>query len=448
MFRVLCYCLALILGGRPVVAEVTSAAKPLSIRYTAALSYAASNGTSQPVRDFEIRCFVLSQQSGFPVVLYLMDQPSDEQPWYEQFGRVEFDAEGLASPALTRQRHLHEGHSSWIGLRLGVYPGYATLKSGSEWTEGTLNYRVIDETVVSSQPCWQLEINAPQGRRTTLSIQKSDGAILTAYHRYFVGMGERFDLNLRMEEMTSTEPAIAETWTKAMVPLLKLKQELRQDPEAETLSPKQLEHAKESLESIDRAADGTPFAALAGVIRREVTANQQREEAVADLATRFVGRPAPPISVKPLEGGLPVQLSLPDQITILHFWGYQDKPLAEPYGQVGYLDFLAQKRKGQVQVFGVISDKRIQDSSTAAVALRSARKLREFMNIGYPLAVESEGALAAFGDPQKIGVDLPLWIVIGTDGTILHYRVGYYPVDSNRGLEELDGVIEKALQAK
>ena len=28
---------------------------------------------------------------------------------------------------------------------------------------------------------------------------------------------------------------------------------------------------------------------------------------------------------------------------VLHFWDYRDKPLRQPYGQVGYLDFLRRK---------------------------------------------------------------------------------------------------------
>ena len=141
-------------------------------------------------------------------------------------------------------------------------------------------------------------------------------------------------------------------------------------------------------------------------------------------------------------------MSKPGKITVLHFWEYQEKPLAEPYGQIGYLDFLAQKRKDQVQVVGIISHKQVQDPKTAKLALQSARKLRDFMNIGYPLGHETQGALAALGDPRTFEVDLPLWVVIGKDGTVLHYHVGYYEVDSNRGLEELDGVVERALKGK
>lgn len=450
MFRVLCVCVALVLIARGVAAEDAAATKPLSIRYTAVLSESAASGASQPVRDSEIRCLVLPQTSGFQVVLYLMDQTSDEQPWQAQFGRIEFDAEGLPSPGLAAQRHTHGGQHHWVKLRFGVFPTYAKLTPDAEWTEGENRYRLIGELVANTQPCWQLEIDAPLGRRTTLLIQKSNGVIVSAKHRFFMGMGEQFDLNLKLEELATAEPALVTSWTKATGPLLKLKQRMPAESGTEASGPasKQAPLSLEALNEVDQSTDGTPFAALAGVIRKEVTAGQQREKAIADLAAKFVGRPAPPISMTPLDGGEPLALSKPGKITVLHFWEYQEKPLAEPYGQVGYLDFLAQKRRDSVQVVGIISHKQLQNPLTAKVALQSARKLREFMNIGYPLGHETQGALTALGDPRTIDVDLPLWVVIGKDGTVLHYHVGYYEVDSNRGLEELDGVIEKALRGK
>lgn len=449
MFRLLSAVVSLLLMVRNLPADETNNPPPTLIRYTAALSETTSNGNSQPVREFEIRCLVLPQSSGYPSVLYLIEDSGEEQPWFERFGQVKFDPQGQPSPRLAMHRHINSGHSSWIGLRFGHFPGHDKLQPGAEWTEGQLTYHLQPDKVVNTQPCWQLEINAPQSRRTVLSIQKTDGAILAAQQRYFVGMGERFDIKLQLEEIATATPEVVAAWTNAAVPLLKLKQDIKFDlGETESLSKDQLQLAEAALNDIDKATDGTPFGSLAGVIRREVTASQQRETAVADLATRFVGRPAPPITVIPLNGGPAVNLSKPGRVTILHFWEYQEKPLTEPYGQVGYLDFLAQKRKDQVQVIGIITDKQLQEPGAALAALRSARKLQEFMNIGYPLGHETEGALAALGDPRKFGVPLPLWVVIGPDGTILHYRVGFYKVDANRGLEELDAVVEQALKAK
>ena len=449
MFRVVCLCVALVLSAQCVFAD-NPVAEPISIRYVATLSQSNPNGTTESLREFGLQTLVVPRAVGFPTVYYLMaDQSADDQPWDEQFGRFEFDAEGHAAP-VPQQRHLHDGRTNWIGLRFGFYPGYAALMVDQEWEEGTSKFRVFGEKAAHMQPAWQLEINAPQGKRTVLSIQKSTGAILSANHRFFVGQGEQFQLNFRLEQLSTPEASTVATWTQAMTPLLALKSQLKrpQDAPDTPLTSEQLKLASKSLDGIDRATDGTPFAELAGVIRRAVTTGQQKEHAVAELAKRFEGRPAPAISVTSLEGGDAIKLAKPAKVTVLHFWDYRDAPLTEPYGQIGYLDFLAQKRGGKINVYGINTDKRLDEASTAPQAQRSARKLKEFMNLGYPITQESEGALAALGDPRKIGVDLPLWVVIGTDGTILHYRIGFYEVDTRKGLEELDAVIEKALGGK
>ena len=51
---------------------------------------------------------------------------------------------------------------------------------------------------------------------------------------------------------------------------------------------------------------------------------------------------------------------------MLHFWEYRDQPLKEPYGQVGYLEFLFQKRKEEgVKVYGVAVDGRLNVQNDA-----------------------------------------------------------------------------------
>ncbi len=48
--------------------------------------------------------------------------------------------------------------------------------------------------------------------------------------------------------------------------------------------------------------------------------------------------------------------------------------------------------------------------------------------------------------PARHVVALPLWVVIGKDGKVVHYRTGLYQVDVNRGLKELDAVVAEALK--
>jgi hypothetical protein len=59
------------------------------------------------------------------------------------------------------------------------------------------------------------------------------------------------------------------------------------------------------------------------------------------------------------------------------------------------------------------------------------------------------GALVKqFGDPRLLGASLPLFVVIGPDGTIRHYHVGHYDVHQDQGLKELDEAVGKALESK
>jgi hypothetical protein len=45
-----------------------------------------------------------------------------------------------------------------------------------------------------------------------------------------------------------------------------------------------------------------------------------------------------------------------------------------------------------------------------------------------------------------LGAELPLWVVIGHDGKIVHYKVGYYAIKPDEGLRELDTAVVEALK--
>lgn len=80
--------------------------------------------------------------------------------------------------------------------------------------------------------------------------------------------------------------------------------------------------------------------------------------------------------------------------------------------------------------------------------IRSVKKLKAFMNLGYPVLLDGGDVLKKFGDPRPLGARLPLFVVIGPDGKIAHYHVGHYKVHPDRGLEELDRVVGKLLARK
>jgi hypothetical protein len=134
---------------------------------------------------------------------------------------------------------------------------------------------------------------------------------------------------------------------------------------------------------------------------------------------------------------------------VLHFWDYRDEPLREPYGQIGYLDFLYHRRKAAgLQVYGVAVNSRLADETTRGAAERSVKKLKSFMNLSYPVLLDGGGLLRQFGDPRVIGASLPLFVVVGPEGTIVHYHVGTYEVQQDQGLKELDDVVAGLLGKK
>jgi hypothetical protein len=129
--------------------------------------------------------------------------------------------------------------------------------------------------------------------------------------------------------------------------------------------------------------------------------------------------------------------------------GYRDTPLEEPYGQVGYLDFLLRKRSDKgVQVLGVLVDDKIVDDGARRTAASSARKLKAFMNLSYGILMDDGTVLKQLGDPRPAGSKLPLFVVIGRDGKVVEYHAGLYDVKPEQGLAELDAVVSKAAASK
>lgn len=130
-------------------------------------------------------------------------------------------------------------------------------------------------------------------------------------------------------------------------------------------------------------------------------------------------------------------------VVILHFWNYQESPLKQPYGQVGFLDFLSRKRD-DVQVIGVVSHEQVRDVDGKGAALRSARKFRDFMNVSYPIVVANQ-LLTDIGDPREHNAELPMFVILNQQGQVAYVKVGLFEVDPQRGLTELEAAVNEVL---
>ncbi len=93
-------------------------------------------------------------------------------------------------------------------------------------------------------------------------------------------------------------------------------------------------------------------------------------------------------------------------------------------------------------------NRRLAEAGEKDGVVRGVRRLVNFMNLTYPVLLDEGAAIKAFGDPRLLGAELPLYVVIGTDGKVAHYKAGYYEVDRLEGLKELNAVLGKQLKSK
>jgi peroxiredoxin len=370
--------------------------------------------------------------------------------WPERFGTIALDPQ-LNPLAATRIRLLYdyEGAPVIIPLPLPVLPFGEQLKPGAKWNHDKETWEVVGTRKINQRNCWQVQVTTNFGRKRTLSIDTESPLLVALEERVFVGQGDEHVLVMQLESAKALDKTEVAQAAAALPALLKLQSELQraENEIRPELTPAQLQLATEALSELQRAAADSPFSPLVSAISRDVKTQIQRGDEVSRLAEKFVGKNAPRFSLKLLDNSEIAADALQNKITILHFWEYQGEPLVEPYGQVGYLDYLfGKRRKLGVQAYGIAVDARFGDQAGNAAARKSIQKLKSFMNLAYPIAVDDGKLLEKFGDPTKFGAKLPLWIVIGPDGTIAHFHAGFYKINPDDGLRELDDLVVKLIR--
>ena len=108
----------------------------------------------------------------------------------------------------------------------------------------------------------------------------------------------------------------------------------------------QLDVLREQLPQLAELAVATPLAKLVAAAQRdlEVQSGPQRAASPSWPRNSAAAR-SRTFRPRDLAAKRLSLAELKDQVTVLHFWDYRDEPLKEPYGQVGYLDFIYHRRK-------------------------------------------------------------------------------------------------------
>lgn len=419
------------------------------LTYKGTMVAAKEEGTASK-KTIELTVLVAASEANGPSTLLwtLEESGRGKWSWLDHFGTWEVDAkkrdEGSLGPALLYQR---EDGKSIVPLFPPLFAAENRLERGATWSEGRTDFRVTGEAKVADRECVEVDCRTPYGHKRTIFVEKSSPLVVALRETVFIGQGEQHELKLELVSVKALSTEDAAKAEGAFEQGTRLKDALHHKPRTDLVEFERAELTtlRAELPKLAEAATATPLAPLVAAAQKDLQDQKGRSGAVTALRDAAIGKPVGEFKLRDLAGKEVTQEVLQGKVTVLHFWAYRDTPLEEPYGQVGYLDFLLRKRgeKG-VQVLGVLVDEKIVDDDARRAASASARKLKSFMNLSYGIVMDDGTLLKRLGDPRPAGGKLPLFIVIGRDGKVVEYHAGLYDVKPEQGLAELDAVVTKA----
>jgi peroxiredoxin len=403
-------------------------------------------------KEFDLTLWAMATTDGSTEVLWLVDERGHGAfPWPARFGNATLDGNYRSSapgPALLYDRG--EGQSV-VPVLWPFLTAAESLAEGVDFRDETLEYHVDRPTKRSERNVWRISARDSFGPKRTLFVDQQSPLLLEVEEKLTMGRGEAYQLKLQFVGSEQLSEDRIAAISKAANAASAVRNKLNLPPRKQELefTAVQAETLKKELPQLLEVGAGTPLENLVKTAQRDLELQAGRNDAVATMQGRFVGQPVEDFQIHSTTGETLSRNGLKGKVTVLHFWDYRDEPLREPYGQIGYLDFLYHRRKSAgLQVYGVAVNSRLADETTRGAAERSVKKLKSFMNLSYPVLLDGGGLLRQFGDPRVIGASLPLFVVVGPEGTIVHYHVGTYEVQQDQGLKELDDVVAGLLGKK
>lgn len=375
-------------------------------------------------------------------------------PWPSQFGTLTWKDQGDAAAAVNSDSagpsllHPHDERQSVVRFPGLLIAGGSRLGNGQSWQVGKDTYRVTGSEKVSERSCWKITVSNNYGLQRTLWVEKGQPLVLAGDSRVVLGQGKEHRLQFAMAEHRPLTPEMQKQARQAFDTMVQLREKLqvKLGNKQYAWTDEQLKVLREKLPGIRRSLRDTPLFEIAQLATQDVSKQKDRKVTIAAITKRTMGKQLSSLPLQSLKGKPFPEDGLKNSVVVLHFWEYRDKPLEAPYGQVGYLDFLYQRYQKQgLKVYGVASDLRLADPEQRSAAIRSVKRLVEFMNLSYPVMADSAGYLQRLGDPRAAEARLPLFVVLDRESKVIHYHVGFYEVQRDRGLEALDTVVKKAL---
>ncbi|WP_373653088.1 peroxiredoxin family protein [Schlesneria sp. DSM 10557] len=421
------------------------------LQYVGSLSQQAKTGESE-VKSFSLYAVTIDDEKGDPqLAYYLEERGGGSFGWPERFGLLPLAGTASAKPRPIRLLYTHNDQQYPLPVRSPLCEFADKLTPQATWTEGRYTYVVTRKKNVKGREGLVVEVASNFGPVQTMVIEPATGILLSLEEKIIIGRGDEFQLKLDLQSQKQIPSSDLDRNRASLMSLLSVKAELGRtgDQKVVELTRDQLKSLQSNLPQYEKEAEGTGWSRLVASIGLDLKQQKKRLDGVAGLEKKLVGRPAPEWTLKLTDGSTFTSDDAKDKVVVLHFWQYRGEPLNEPYGQIGYLDFLNNKRKKLgVRVIGVNVDERFANPDQKNTALRSMKKLLEFMNVGYDMAIDDETALSEFGDPRATGAPLPLWIVIGHDGKVAHHHTGFYDIKPDEGLKQLDDAVIEAIRRR
>ncbi|HVU88646.1 MAG TPA: redoxin domain-containing protein [Pirellulales bacterium] len=402
-------------------------------------------------KAFDLSWFVADVDAAGATLYWLVEERGrGAWPWPERFGQLKLDTAGRTQGSHIPSLYFDYGEGeSVVPLPAPLVTLEKPLAAGLTWSAAGEDFEVEQERDADGRAAWPVRVHNAYGAKRTMLVDKSSPLLLATNERVFMNKGTEYALEMKLARVTKNSAEEAAATRAAFDELLALLSKLHRTPRSADTewTPEQIAMLSRAAPGLEKAAAGGPLERLVATAGRDAKLQGGRADEVAEIINKYQGRPMPGFSLPGLAGGTLTLADLAGQVTVLHFWEYRDSPLKEPYGQVGYLEFLHQKRKDAgVKVYGVAVDGRLNEPNERRAVGTGVRKLKSFMNLTYPLLLDGGEVIKSLGDPRLVGATLPVVVVIGRDGRITHYHVGNYEVDRQEGLKELNAAVTAALK--
>lgn len=435
--------LCLMLTGAPSVSDV----EPGTLLIYRGNFVAEKGDPAITEKKFKLSLLITGAGDGRSVYWALEEQGRGGWSWISRYGRYEAGrpAAPEASPSLLYERP--QG-TSVIRLLAPFLVRDEALEPGVEWKQGKYTHEVVGAAKAAERDTWRVDVRNAYGLKRRLFVAKDSPLVVRLFENVFIGEGEKHELQYELSSASQLVTAKAEAAEAAFAGFIKLRTQLGIQSTNRDVkwTDERLAMLRDQLPGVAKGISDGPLVRIAQDALRDAKTQKNRAGAVAAMRERLMGNTSPHPDLSELTGKKFDWKSLDNKVTVLHFWEYRDTPLEEPYGQIAYLDFLYRNKPSDaVQIVGVASNQRLLQPDTRRRAVQSVKKLRSFMNLSYPIVADTDGAIDSFGDPRSTGAKLPLFVVIGKDGKVIHHHVGTYEVDRDRGLEELDNIVKEAL---